>query len=220
MLHVSHYGARLFEERRRWTNLTFTRFRFATLNSYYTLLLLLQTGAGSISYSMYFYRWKFFSSNIIAMYMLYNTLIGAAILKSSHPYIIGLLPRAHNSVWDTWCCVYIFFYHFQLHKTTISYSFVVYSFLIAAFILLMDSSKPCMHWRWRLHLNHHNSRPCLLIAVTMCPSRYLVGIVMYIAFPNLQVGIRSNPMAFDWQTKYITTSIACTCTMAMQGHHN
>ena len=40
----------LFEERRRWT---IHRFRFAAF-SYCTLLLLLQTGAGSISCSMYF----------------------------------------------------------------------------------------------------------------------------------------------------------------------
>ena len=58
MLHVLHFGARLAEERKKeheQYNSDFRPFQVCHFkNSYYTLLLLLQTGAGSVSCLMYF----------------------------------------------------------------------------------------------------------------------------------------------------------------------
>ena len=95
--HFSRYGARLVEER-RWTILIFGHFRFAplkrllyvaitTVDCFKLLCVLLDA---SIAPREWYHR-----ENA-------DTLIGATILKSGHPYIWATLLRAHN-IYSTRC---------------------------------------------------------------------------------------------------------------------
>ena len=101
---------RLFEERRRWLNNSdFWPFQVCHFKivSYYALLVLLQTGAGSISCSMYFQTQAFVP---LLWYRRENanTMIGTAILKSGHPYIwardIYIIAFYENSGMSTLKC--------------------------------------------------------------------------------------------------------------------
>ena len=90
MQHLSHYGARLVEERkkkeRRWTVLTSVCFRFSTLKQ------LLHVAVTTVDWGKLFkllcvLKTLTFASRLWYRYENANTLIGAAILKSGHPYI-------------------------------------------------------------------------------------------------------------------------------------
>ena len=102
--HLSHYSARLVEEK-KMNNSDFCpfqvcHFRIVTTHCYYYCnrlykLLYVVLDASICSPAM------------ISPCINANTLIGAAILKSGHPYIWTMLPRANNM-----------FHYYYLHAVT------------------------------------------------------------------------------------------------------
>ena len=89
MLHVSRYGARVGKE--MMNNSDFRpfqvcRFKIVTTHCYYYCRL-----GKAHFYTQAFVPWRWYRRENA------NTVIGAAILKSGHPYIWATLPRAHNT---------------------------------------------------------------------------------------------------------------------------
>ena len=96
MQHLSHYGARLFEEeRKKMNNSDFRPFQVSQLRTsfryYYCFCILGQPISSSkCLWTLTFgARWNYCRVNA-------NTLIGAAILFPGHPYIWATLLWAHN----------------------------------------------------------------------------------------------------------------------------
>ena len=101
MLHVPCYGTRLAEERKKMNNSDFRSLQVC----HFKIVTITTADWGRLYKLLCTFRCEHF---VLWQCVNANTLIGAAILKSGHPYIMGSLLQAHRilkvrqSSWLTW----------------------------------------------------------------------------------------------------------------------